>query len=52
MNAQTQNLGEDDVVHYNPGLNDVDLVVITDPGPARCNGGGPDPDITSRRESR
>lgn len=52
MNAHAQNLGEDDIVYPNPGVNDEDLVVITDPGPARCNGGGPEPDITSRRESR
>jgi hypothetical protein len=52
MNAQSQNVNEDDVIVERPGLNDEDLVVITDPGPARCNGGGPEPDITSRRESR
>lgn len=52
MNAQSQNLNEDDVIHTRPGLNDEDEPVITDPGPARCNGNGPDPDITSRRESR
>lgn len=52
MNAQSQNLDEDDVIHTRPGLNDEDEPVITDPGPARCNGGGPESDITSRRASR
>lgn len=52
MSAQPQNLSEEDVVRTRPGLNDDDNPVITDPGPARCNGGGPEPDITSRRASR
>lgn len=52
MNAQSQNQGEDDVIRTRPGLNDDDEPVFTDPGPARNNGGGPEPDITTRRESR
>jgi len=52
MNVQSQNPNEDDVVHTRPGLNDEDNPVITDPGPARCNGGGLEPDIVSRRASR
>lgn len=52
MSAQSQNLNEDNVIHTRPGLNDEDSPVITDPGPARCNGGGPEPGITSRRVSR
>jgi hypothetical protein len=42
MNAHAQD--PDDDVHLNEGQNDVDDVYLTDPGPARCNGDGPDPD--------
>lgn len=52
MNTHAPTLGEDDVVYPNPDQNAVDDVVLTDPGPARGNGGGPEPDITSRRASR
>ena len=47
VNTQTQDPGDDDVVYLNPGQDEEDDVYLTDPGPARDNGGGCDPDITS-----